>query len=155
MFDKLADTGTGMNSLLRRIDPFVMFGLVPALAMIAVIFAPVDSSAKKARAHKLELIMFEQEGCHYCQAWDDDIGVVYDKTPEGKFAPLRKIDIHTDEKLPNVRPVVFTPTFVLYKKGREVGRITGFISEDFFWSMLETMLKKHGFGNRGQEKKSG
>ena len=102
----------------------------------------------------LLLIMFEQDGCHYCEVWDANIGVSYDKTREGKFAPLKKVDIHVDDDIENVRPVIFTPTFVLYKDGREVGRLTGYISDDFFWGLLNPMLKKHGYKDEIQESKA-
>ena len=110
-------------------------------------------SGSKGPAKGLQLIMFEQEGCHYCEVWDANVGVVYDKTPEGRYAPLKKVDIHTDDDVPNVKPVIYTPTFVLYKDGQEVGRLTGYISDDFFWGLLNPLLKKHGFDNNIRESK--
>ena len=89
--------------------------------------------------------MFEQKGCHYCRVWDENIGGIYNKTPEGKFAPLRRVDIHHDEKVANVKPVIYTPTFVLYGNGHEIGRVTGYTSDDFFWGLLGELLNKQGF----------
>ena len=91
-----------------------------------------------------ELVMFEQENCEWCAAWNRDISKIYPKTAEGKFAPLRRVDIF--EKRPSdlkqLRRVHYTPTFVLMDKGHEVGRISGYPGEDFFWGLLGQMIKK-------------
>ena len=90
-----------------------------------------------------ELIMVEQKGCHYCQKWLAEIGPIYSKTPEGAFAPLRMVNIAdgppADVKF--ARKPVFTPTFILVDGGEEIGRIEGYPGEDFFWGLLEMMLK--------------
>ncbi len=140
-----------MEREMERKNTWLKYGVL-VMACVLQLLAFASFSAGMAEAGKtmvtksgIQLIMFEQEGCHYCELWDANIGVSYDKTEEGKFAPLRKVDIHLDEDIANVKPVVFTPTFVLYKDGREVGRLTGYISDDFFWGMLAPLLKKHGF----------
>ena len=96
------------------------------------------------KADAASLIMVEQEYCEYCEAWNADIGVIYNKTSEGKRAPLRRIDIF--EPLPNdlsfLTGLVFTPTFVLVDDGKEIGRILGYASEDFFWGLLQKLLEK-------------
>jgi len=95
------------------------------------------------QAFALELVMVEQKGCHYCEKWHDEIGPIYDKTDEGRFAPLRTVDIRegAPEGVSFVRPAVFTPTFVLIEDKVEIGRIEGYPGEDFFWGLLEMMLK--------------
>ena len=91
-----------------------------------------------------ELIMLEEHGCPWCERWNEEVGVVYHKTPEGKRAPLRRIDIH--DPLPvDLRFLVkggYTPTFVLVENGREIGRIRGYPGEDFFWGLLGQMLRR-------------
>ena len=90
-----------------------------------------------------ELIMVEQQGCSYCLEWKDQLGHIYPKTPEGKYAPLKTIDITEVDKLEGLqRDVIFTPTFVLMENDRELGRLEGYSSEDFFWELLEVILKK-------------
>jgi len=91
-----------------------------------------------------ELVMFRQVLCEWCEVWDDEVGVVYDRTREGQQAPIRRVDIH--EKRPadlkGIRPVIYTPTFVLVENNIELGRIQGYPGEDFFWGLLSQMLKK-------------
>lgn len=91
-----------------------------------------------------ELIMFEQHGCHWCEQWNEDIGVVYFKTEEGKRAPLRRVDIHEKmpEDLKSITSGHFTPTFVLVDNGKEIGRIRGYPGESFFWGLLNQILAK-------------
>jgi hypothetical protein len=90
------------------------------------------------RAQAAELIMFERAGCYWCARWNREVGPVYDKTPEGRKAPLRRVDLDkgqpTDLKLDPA--VYFTPTFVVMDKGREVARILGYSSDMMFWGLL-------------------
>ena len=90
-----------------------------------------------------ELLMVEQQGCYYCLEWKDQLGHIYSKTPEGKFAPLKTIDITDVDKISGLkRDVIFTPTFVLMENNKELGRLEGYSSEDFFWELLEVILEK-------------
>lgn len=111
------------------------------LAPILWSLAPFALSGGAALAD-LQLVMFEQPGCAYCRAWDNDVATEYPLTAEGRAAPLRRL--HIAEALPADlsldRPAAFTPTFVLVDDGAEVGRIEGYPGEDFFWGLLAAML---------------
>lgn len=91
-----------------------------------------------------QLLMFEEIGCEWCARWDEEVGVVYDKTPEGRRAPLKRVMIH--QPLPDgvtlSKPATYTPSFVLIQDGREIGRITGYPGEDFFWGYLAELIGK-------------
>ena len=89
-----------------------------------------------------ELLMFEQDACPWCEAWRREVGVVYNKTSEGKRAPLVVLDIADPlpEQYSLVYGVVYTPTFILVEDGTEVGRIEGYPGEGFFWARLEKLL---------------
>jgi hypothetical protein len=91
-----------------------------------------------------ELVMFEEAGCAWCARWDAQVGAVYDKTDEARRAPLRRVGLHDPRPadLPAIEGVVFTPTFVLVDRGREVGRIVGYPGESFFWEMLGALLEE-------------
>jgi len=96
---------------------------------------------KTARA--AELLMVEQQGCYYCLEWKDEIGPIYPKTQEGKFAPIKFIDITEVDEIEGLqRDVVFTPTFILFEKENELARLEGYPGEDFFWALLEIMLEQ-------------
>ncbi|MCW5772676.1 MAG: thioredoxin family protein [Rhodospirillaceae bacterium] len=86
--------------------------------------------------------MFAAAGCPYCARWDREIGPIYAKTDEGKRAPLRRIDIAAPRPadLAAVGPIVYTPTFVLMDRGREIGRIVGYAGEEMFWWRLTALV---------------
>lgn len=113
------------------------------LAIVALALPSTFAVPAGAAEGTAQLFMVESPGCHYCLQWKDEIGPIYPKTAEGKFAPLHMIDI--DDPLPAgitfQRKAVYTPTFVLVQDGQEIGRIEGYPGEDFFWGLLEMMLK--------------
>ncbi len=90
------------------------------------------------------LIMFEEEGCPYCEQWREEIGPIYSKTEEGKRAPLMRLDIYAPlpEGITIVSDPIYTPTFVLINDGQEVDRLLGYPGQDFFWGLLGRMLSK-------------
>lgn len=117
--------------------------LVPAIFSLSLILPAALQAA--------ELLMFEEPGCPWCAAWRAEIGVVYDKTAEGRQAPLRRVDMTLPRPadLEVVDPVVFSPTFVLFAEGVEVGRIVGYPGEHFFWPLLGELLARLDRGPEG------
>ena len=116
--------------------------LLRRMGFVLLVATWVAAGPKGAQA--AELLMFEEDWCHWCERWDDEIGVIYAKTEEGRRAPLRRIDIHgtfPKEVQLASRPQ-YTPTFVLIEDGRELGRIEGYPGEDFFWGLLAQLLEK-------------
>jgi len=101
-------------------------------------------SAFANRLNAAELIMFRSPACQWCEAWDMEIGQIYNKTEEGKVLPVRKVDIENPlpESLNWIKGVFFTPTFVAIDKGQEIGRIIGYPGEAFFWGYLSKIAKK-------------
>lgn len=91
-----------------------------------------------------ELLMFDDPGCVWCRRWNAEIGPGYPRTPEGQQAPLRRIHIRDQANagVALARPINATPTFVLVEDGQEVGRIAGYAGRDFFYPMLEELLRK-------------
>ncbi len=107
-----------------------------ALLLLVVIFPGVGTAA--------ELVMFESGGCAWCDAWHEEVGVVYAKTAEARVALLRRVRIEdpAPDDLSHVRGIHYTPTFVLMEDGEEVGRILGYPGEDFFWGLPNMELGK-------------
>lgn len=92
-----------------------------------------------------ELVMVEERGCMWCARWNAEIGPIYPVSPEGAYAPLRRIDLRGDRPvdLTFTAPLRITPTFVLIDEGAEVARLEGYPGEDFFWGLLGRMLSEH------------
>lgn len=112
------------------------------LRPLALVAACLASSLPAMAA---ELVMIDREGCGYCIAWKKEIGPAYPNTDLGQFAPLRVVNIRegAPEGVTFARPVVFTPTFILVEDGKELARLEGYAGEDFFWGLLERMLKEN------------
>jgi hypothetical protein len=93
-------------------------------------------------AQAAELLMFRRAGCPWCQAWDEAIGPGYPKSDLGRLLPLRTVDLDRDPApaVALLRPVLFTPTFVVADEGREIGRIEGYPGQDFFWACSRSWL---------------
>lgn len=115
----------------------VLRGILPALLWVGLLVGPTAVSAA-------ELVMFESDTCEWCERFNAEIGSAYPNTAESKCAPLRRVDIHDPrpDDLTHIKGIVYTPTFVLIEEGHEVGRLTGYPGEDFFWSLLDRDLKK-------------
>lgn len=120
---------------LRRLCLALMLG-GPSLLTVILVGAPTAAVADDV------LLMVEQVGCHWCEIWNKEIGVVYGLTEEGKRAPLRRVEL--SDPMPDDVTVHgqahFTPTFILLRDGAEIGRIEGYPGEDFFWPMLNQLL---------------
>jgi hypothetical protein len=115
--------------------------------LVLVCLAGLAGARAQAPTAGLRLLMFEEEECPYCVLWDREVGVVYSRTAEGRSAPLVRTAL--DDDLPGVildDPVRFTPTFVLLRDGRELGRITGYPGEAHFWGLLGALLQRNTQG---------
>ena len=100
--------------------------------------------ANAAGAWAAELLMFDDPNCVWCRRWTAEIGPGYSRSPEGQQAPLRRIQIRDQSKagVALARPINATPTFVLVEDKQEVGRIVGYPGSDFFYPMLDELLRR-------------
>jgi thioredoxin-related protein len=115
---------------------------VIARVLFAATCAVIVLSMSNIVVEAAELVMFESPGCPWCARWRAEVGPAYSRSEEGRRAPLRNValihepDFHLDS------PVTVSPTFVLVDDGREVGRIVGYPGPDFFWGLLDGLMKK-------------
>ena len=81
------------------------------------------------------LIMITSPSCPWCDAFEAEVGVIYDKTTEAKVFPLRRIDIF--EKFPtqidHITEARMTPTFIIIRGNQEIGRMVGYPGDELFW----------------------
>ena len=93
-----------------------------------------------------ELLMIESDDCPYCRKFDREIANTYPKTSEGKRAPLFRHKL--GDKLPNkyasidINSRTLTPTFILIENKKEVDRLVGYNSDEFFWFLLNELFTK-------------
>ena len=111
-----------------------------AIVMLTLVLANLTPPSQAAA--QLRLLMLDQAFCEWCDQWDAEVGVVYDRTAEGKHVPLWRTSIFgpLPEGVALARKARYTPTFVLLRDGAEVGRIEGYPGEDFFYGMLQQLI---------------
>jgi len=120
----------------------------------AALFGDMFIALSLSNARAAELVMFEQAGCAWCEAFDREIAPIYGKTEEGLRAPLRRVDTArpVPPDLAFIETERLTPLFVLVDRGREIGRIRGYPGEDFFWGLLGALVKKLDASAMGDER---
>ena len=84
------------------------------------------------------LVMVTSDYCPFCQAWERDVGVVYDKSPYAPSLPLTRVEMGSamPEGVSLQAPVVGTPTFLIIQDGREIDRQRGYDDAEMFWWWL-------------------
>lgn len=138
-----------VNAAVNAAVKFV--GQIGVQMIRTAVFLVALAFALPAPAGELRLLMLDQPGCEWCARWEAEVGVVYDKTAEGRQAPLLRAPIRGP--LPDgvrlARRANFTPTFVLLDNGLEVGRIEGYPGEDFFYGLLQRLIAAVGPPGKG------
>jgi hypothetical protein len=149
--------GTDTVTLVQRVKCMYVLPMVRALSHLSLLlllglWASIPgtgaslsqpSQADTLSPLRLELVVYGRAGCVWCARWDNEIAPVYARTAVGQQAPMRRVDLDRASKDDPVLvdPVRFTPTFVLMRDGKEVGRITGYQNDGFFWGLLEKMVQ--------------
>lgn len=84
------------------------------------------------------LVMVTSDYCPFCQAWERDVGVVYDKSPYAPSLPLTRVEMGSamPEGVSLQAPVFGTPTFLIIQDGREIDRQRGYDDAEMFWWWL-------------------
>lgn len=94
-------------------------------------------------ASDLRLVMFTSKDCPVCQAWEREIGSVYQKSNYQVALPLTRVNFSagTSDRMSLQEPISGTPTFIILENGEEVGRILGFTDKEMFWWELSSFLE--------------
>lgn len=91
---------------------------------------------------RTELLYIDKAGCPWCARFEADVLPGYPHSDIGKAAPIRRASL--DEGQPRdvglKEPVRFSPTFVLLRDGREMGRIVGYMDNGTFYGLMEKLL---------------
>ncbi len=126
------------------VPPFVrliahVLALVLLVAVARAQQAPPPTEIDVATAPAV-LVMIADPGCPYCARWEREIAPGYEASEDGKLAPLVRRFRHAPD-IAFIERVVFSPTFVMLVRGREVGRIVGYAGADLFWMQLAALLE--------------
>ncbi|MCF6198987.1 MAG: thioredoxin family protein [Hyphomicrobiaceae bacterium] len=111
-----------------------------AFVLLFLVLVPAQASAGSK-----ELVMFGSRGCVYCQVFNRKVAPGYRRSKIGHRAPLKEIDINrhgTGGYALRGGPITVTPTFVMFKRGREVARIKGYPGKKNFYRLVRRILSR-------------
>lgn len=93
-------------------------------------------------ADSRELVVFEVDGCTYCELFRQDVLPGYLASPRSRTVPIRFVNAERVDlkRLPLASPVDTVPTVVLVENGREAGRITGYTGPENFFRLVSHLL---------------
>lgn len=130
--------------MLRRYCPETIF-LILALA-IALFPAGVHAQGAAPLAPPIDiatapavLVMIGDPGCPYCARFEREVAPGYRASEDGQLAPLVRRDRH-DADIAFIPRVVYSPTFIMLMRGREIGRIVGYGGADIFWMQVAGLM---------------
>ena len=83
--------------------------------------------------------MIGDPGCPYCARFEREVAPGYRASDDGRLAPLVRRDRH-DADIAFIPRIVYSPTFVMLIRGREIGRIVGYGGADIFWMQVAALV---------------
>ena len=121
--------------------------LLSLVAIVLIAHTPAAAAPRPATepVPKLnaELLVFEVEGCSYCNLFRRDVAPAYRRSPRARDVPMRFIDANRTDvsRLNLAEPLKVVPTIVLMVNGREAERITGYMGPEPFFHMISTLMR--------------
>jgi len=115
--------------------------------LIAMMFSLLFSLPASAA----ELLMIHNPACPYCNAFMRDTEPEYSLSEQAKKYPLHVIDISISKnrewirqaiQSKKIKPIVGTPTFILYDNDEEIGRFVGYGGKEWFYHYLDETIKQ-------------
>ena len=114
---------------------------------IAIMFSLLFSLPASAA----ELLMIHSPTCVFCKSFMNDTKPGYFLSEQAKKYPLHVIDISISEnrewirkaiRSKKIKPIIGTPTFILYDDGKEIGRFVGYGGKEWFYHYLDEAIKR-------------
>ena len=121
--------------------------LLSLVAIVLIAHTPAAAAPRPATepVPKLnaELLVFEVEGCGYCNLFRRDVPPPYSRSPRARDVPMRFIDANRADvsRLNLAEPLKVVPTIVLMVNGREAQRITGYMGPEPFFHMISRLMR--------------
>ena len=105
-----------------------------------------DVGPPAAAATPYELVVFEADGCVYCELFRRDVLPLYTGSKAAREAPIRFLNLtHSDESgMGLAAAITIAPTVVLFRDGAEVDRIIGYTGPLNFVQLVGHMMGKTG-----------
>lgn len=110
--------------------------MIKVLAFVLAMFFATSAQA-------LELLMFHNKNCGYCNAFIEEVAVDY----EFKNIPLVIIDAYNQPRWfleayneGRIKRIRGTPTFIIWNGRKELMRIVGYSGKDSFYRQLNEIF---------------
>ena len=117
--------------------------LVQAFAWPATLaFGARDGLPPQLSASPYELVVFEADGCVFCEMLRRDVLPLYTASEIQREAPIRFVNVSkSDEtKMGLAAAITIAPTVVLMRDGQEVDRIIGYSGPFNFLQLVGHMM---------------
>ncbi len=128
----------------RSRGPWKPYAAAVLCVLMIVMTAPAQ--AEDARQPAWQLVLFETRDCLYCRLFDRHVTPAYLASPWQRRAPLKRVNLFRQGSggYGLSAPITVLPTVVLFRDGREVGRITGFTGKPRFFQLVRHLLGEAG-----------
>ncbi len=102
-----------------------------------------------------KLVMFETKNCNYCRIFTRDVLPDFQMSRLSFKVPFEDVDMDKEGIAGyNLKhPVVSTPTFTMMNRGKEIGRITGYLPKKKFFRAVRYLLRKAKKAERRYQRK--
>jgi thioredoxin-related protein len=109
-------------------------------ALLALAFCAAAPAL--ANGGRLELLFVDRSGCPWCARFEREVLPGYGLSDLGREAPLKRVSLDAGQPKEAAldEPVRFTPTFVLLRDSREIGRVVGYMDNATFYGLVEKLL---------------
>ncbi len=123
---------------------FTVYRALLAAATAVLIALPVSyvslarNDAPVSSPRGLELVVFEADGCIYCEVLRRDVVPIYSASPESTRAPLRFFNVSREDesRIGLTSAITLAPTVVLFRDGRETDRLAGYTGPDLILRLV-------------------
>lgn len=125
---------------MRRLAVLISSALAVMLPSIGVTAG--RDAAKPIPASPYELVVFEADGCIYCENFRQDVLPLYKASKIGRDTPIRFVNVsRADEtKMGLNGGITVAPTVVLMHQGQELDRIVGYTGPFNFMKLVAYMM---------------
>lgn len=116
-------------------------------AAMALVLSPSGVNARRDAVKPVpvspyELVVFEADGCGYCENFRQDVLPLYKASNIGRETPIRFVNVsRSDEtKMGLSSGITVAPTVVLMHQGQEIDRIVGYTGPFNFMKLVAYMM---------------
>lgn len=120
----------------------VCSALLAALLPLRPADAGREGNVRAAPTATYEVVVFEADGCNFCESFRTDILPLFKASKIGRDTPIRFVNVtHADEtKMGLASAITLAPTVVVMHQGQELDRIVGYTGPFNFMKLIAHMM---------------